>query len=157
VAVDSDKYNDELIAQIQHPQREIFLCGQKFGHYGNHARWMAWEKATGTYCIYCDDDNYLAHDHALEDIAVALESANYPQWGIFPMWRHSGIFFCDPPGLCMSDTLNLVVKRDIGRWLDIEAREADGHLIEALKAKYPYVMFPNVKPIGIMEYSSNGE
>ncbi len=157
IAVDSDKYDDELMEQLQHPQREIFLCGQRFGHYGNHPRWMAWEKATGDYLIYLDCDNYLAHDKALEDIANSLESANYPQWAIFPIWRHSGLFFCDPPGLCMTDTLNLVVKREIGRWLDIEAREADGHLVEALKAKYPHVMFPNVSIIGVMERSSNGE
>lgn len=156
VAVDSDQYDDSLIAKIQHPQRTIFLCGQRFGHYGNHARWMAWEHATSNLCIYLDDDNFLNGPDALANIATCLESANNPDWAIFPILRHGWWFFNDPPGMCMTDTLNVVTRREIGRWPDIEAREADGHLVESLKAKYPYAAFPNCKPIGVMEYSSNG-
>jgi hypothetical protein len=83
--------------------------------------------------------------------------AGNPDWAIFPIHRHGSYFFNDPPGLCMTDTLNVVVKREIGRWPDIQAREADGHFVEALKASHPnYASFPHFRPIGVMEYSSNG-
>jgi hypothetical protein len=156
IAVDSDVFDDSLMEKIKHPRREIFLCGQRFGNYGNHARWMAWERATASYLAMLDDDNYLAHPGALADIADALVSAQFPDFAIFPIFRHGSRFFNDPPGLCMTDTANVVVKREIGRWPDIEAREADGHWVEALKAKYKYATFPQCPPIITMEYSSNG-
>lgn len=148
--------NHDLLAKIQHPQRIVFCCGQKFGNYGNHARYMAWEKATGDYLAALDDDNSMYSDHALADIANALESANRPDWAIFPIHRHGRYFFNDPPGMCMSDSANILVKIELGRWPDIVAREADGVLVEKLKSKYSYAAFPNVEPIILMEHSSNG-
>ena len=145
-----------LINRLQHPQREFFCCGKKFGNYGNHARWMAWEKATGDYLIHCDCDNSMYRPDALADIAKSLESANLPDFAIFPIHRHGRWFFHDPPGMCMMDSANLVVKKEIGRWPDIVAREADGALVEALKEKYQYAAFPEVQPIILMEKSSNG-
>jgi len=158
VALDcaSEDINHNLLGLIQHPQRIVLCCGQKFGNYGNHARWVAWEKATGDVCLFLDDDNTMCSNHALFDIATALESAGLPDFAIFPIHRHGRVFFNDPPGMCMTDSANVVVKREIGRWPDIEAREADGHLVDALKAKYSYVAFPNVDPIILMEHSSNG-
>ena len=146
----------DLMEQIQHPQREIFCCGQKFGNFGNHARWMAWERATGDYLWGVDDDNIVAHDDALKDIASALESANSPAWALFVILRYGERYLHNPPVFCGTDTMNMVIRREIGRWLDIEAKEADGYLAMELKDKYPYVAFPNVKPIGNMDYSSNG-
>lgn len=151
-----DEVNDALIDRIQHPQRIVFCCGHKFGNYGNHARWMAWERATEDYQIFCDDDNAMYSDHALADIAAALESTNLPDFSIFPIHRHGRIFFNDPPGMCMTDSANVVVKREIGRWPDIVSREADGHLVEALKSQYSYAAFPNAEPIILMEKSSDG-
>jgi Glycosyl transferase family 2 len=148
--------NHDFLARIQHPQRVIFCCGQKFGNYGNHSRFMAWEKATGDQCIFLDDDNRMWSDHALADIAESLESANNPDFSIFPIHRHGRWFFHDPPGMCLTDSANIIVRREIGRWPDIIAREADGVLVEELKAKYSYAAFPNVEPIILMEYSSNG-
>lgn len=148
--------NDSLLVQVQHPKRFIFCCGKKYGHYGNHARWMAWEKTKGDYLLALDDDNELFHVNALADIACSLESANLPDFAIFPIHRHGRIFFNDPPGMCMTDSMNLVVKRHVGRWPDIESREADGYFVEALKYKYKYATFPNVEAIGLMRKSSNG-
>ena len=156
VQIDCTEINKEIFAQIDHSQRWVYLCGERHGHYGNHCRHIAWEKTTGEYLVMLDDDNFLAHKDTLRDIAKRLEAAQYPDFAIFPIHRHGSIFFNDPPGLCQTDTANVVVKRDIGRWPDIEAREADGHWVDALKAKYKYAAFPNVRPIIIMEYSSNG-
>jgi hypothetical protein len=148
--------NDDLIDRILHPQRVIFCCGKKYGNFGNHARWMAWEKATGTYLYTLDDDNAMFHPNALADMARCLTSAGLPDFAIFPIHRHGSIFFHDPPGLCMTDTGNYAVKREIGRWPDIEAREADGHFVESLKAKYKYAAFPECEAIMMMEKSSGG-
>ena len=146
--------NSDLMFRLAHPQRLFFCCGQKHGNYGNRCRHLAWEHAAGEYLIYLDDDNFLADDKILEDISIAL--ADDPKWAIFPIHRHGWYFFHDPPGMCMIDTLNVVVQREIGRWPDIEPREADGYWVEALKDKYPYAAFPQFRPIGIMETSSNG-
>lgn len=148
--------NHELVEKIQHPNRTVFCCGRKFGNFGNHARWTAWDMATAGYQIFADDDNFMCSQHSLSNIAAALESVNNPDWAIFPIHRHGRIFFHDPPGMCMTDSANICVKREIGRWPDIVSREADGVLVEELKAKYSYAAFPNVEPIIMMEHSSNG-
>lgn len=156
VAVDAEFVNEDLHSRIDHPQRYVFACGQRFGHFGNHARWLAWEHARGRYLVMLDDDNYLYHPDALSDIADCLASDSYPDWAIFPIHRHGSVFLLLPPGMCMTDTMNVVVKRELGRWPDIEAREADGVWTEELKKRYAYSAFPDVRPIGMMERSSNG-
>jgi glycosyltransferase involved in cell wall biosynthesis len=153
VVVDGNHWNLALTDQIVHPQRKMLLTVET-KNWGNKQRHLGWNFATGDYVIYLDDDNYLSDEKILEDIAIAL--ADLPKWAIFPMHRHGWYFFNDPPGMCMTDTLNVVVQREIGRWSDIEAREADGVLVEALREKYPYAAFPNFRPIGVMETSSGG-
>jgi hypothetical protein len=117
---------------------------------------MAWDKATGDYLLYLDDDNMMAHPTALREIHDALVRESLPDWALFPIHRHGSKFLLLPPGLCMTDTANIVVKRGIGRWPNIEAREADGHMVEQFKANYAYSAFPNLTPIVVMERSSNG-
>lgn len=157
VAVDSAEMNSSLIDRIVHPQRTIFVCGQRFGHYGNHARWMAWEKATKDYLLALDDDNALFHPDALADIADCLVVAQLPAFAIFPIHRHGCVFFSDPPGMCQTDSANLVIRRELGRWPDVPLREADGLLAEQLKQHYQWAGFPNCRPIVLMEASSNGQ
>lgn len=124
--------------------------------WGNQQRRQAWYLATGNVVIFLDDDNTLAHPDALKDIADRLESAGNPAWAICPIIRHGRWFFNDPPGMCMTDTANLVIRREFGQWPDTEAREADGLLCEQLKTEHPYAAFPDCPPIIIMEHSSNG-
>jgi hypothetical protein len=157
VALDSPTPDWGLIAKCAHPNRNFLFCGERHGHYGNHARVMACDAATGNYFVWADDDNYFAYENVLHDMAMALESAGNPPFALFPIMRHGSYFLYDPPGMCRTDSANIVVKRDIGRWPDIEAREADGVLVERLRDNYPYVSFPDFKPIIVMEHSSNGE
>lgn len=147
--------NQELMIQISHPNRKMLCCGQKFGNYGNHARWMAWEKAEGSLLWYVDDDNFLADPNILADMAELLKDAQ-EDWFLFPIHRHGRSFFHDPPGPCYVDTMNMVVRKEFGRWPDIVAREADGEFCNGLKAYHPYKAFSEFRPIGVMEYSSNG-
>lgn len=156
IAIDSDTLNARLLEGCFYPRQTWVVMGGHTGNYGNQARCKACDVATGDYFVWLDDDNALYHPEALADIAASLESANSPDWAIFPIHRHGRPFFYDPPGMCYVDSANMVVKRTIGRWPDIEAREADGVLAERLKAEYPYVSFPDVKPIITMEVSSNG-
>jgi glycosyltransferase involved in cell wall biosynthesis len=158
VIIDNAIVDADIIAKCLHSNRLFLSCGTRHNNFGNTCRHAAWERATGTYCLYVDDDNYLAHPDVLADIGAAVLGASFPDWAIFPIHRHGSIFFYNPPGLCFTDTLNIVVKREIGRWPDIAAREADGHFVEKLKTLHPnYVAFPDVRPIGVMEYSSNGK
>jgi glycosyltransferase involved in cell wall biosynthesis len=124
--------------------------------WGNYQRHSAWKYASGSYLIMLDDDNRMMHPDALKDIAERLEAAGNPAWALFPIYRHGSIFLMDPPGMCRTDTANMVIKKEFGQWPDIEAREADGVLAERLKAEHPYVAFPDCPPIIMMEHSSNG-
>lgn len=158
IQVDAESINYELFDRI-HPTRKIWVeeCGEHHGNYGNRCRHLAWKRSTGKYLIYLDDDNYLADSEILSDMSAALIGADFPEWAVFPIHRHGSVFFHDPPGLCMTDTLNIIAKRKIGRWPDITAREADGHWVEALKIDHlNYAAFPHFRPIGVMEHSSNG-
>src|ERR1700677_2003701 len=119
IQVDAEHLNKEIISRIPVAHNIwIECCGERHGNFGNHCRHIAWERTTGTYCIFLDDDNFLASNQTLKLIAKALK--NEPDFAIFPILRHGSHFFNDPPGLCMTDTLNVVVKRELGRWPDIE-------------------------------------
>ena len=152
VMVDCAELNDELIFEIAHPNRKIIQCPFPHKNYGNTCRHDAWEYAIdGSYLVMLDDDNVLAHNRVLEDLSGLTE-----YWAIVPIMRHGRKFFNDPPGLCMTDTANVIVKREIGRWPNIPDYTADGHWVEGLKAKYPYASYPDMEPIVVMEKSSEG-
>lgn len=138
-------------------KRWVMECGVRHNNFGNTCRHNAWAETTGSYLIYCDDDNYFAHPNVLTDIYTELGLLdNDYDWALFPIHRHGFVFLMDPPGMCMTDTANMVIKREFARWPDTPVREADGMLAEKLKASHPYVAFPNCPPIIIMEKSSNG-
>jgi hypothetical protein len=147
-----------ILLSIEHPQREVIPCDKEYCNFGNTPRNLAWNFATGKYLLYIDDDNFLMHDDAFSDLATEISDSDYPDWGIFPMWRHGRPFFHDPPRSCYVDTANLYVKREIGRWPDIDAYTADGILIEELIShpEYSYKALPDVRPMINMPYSSEG-
>jgi glycosyltransferase involved in cell wall biosynthesis len=136
-------------------RRKSFVFRQT-SKWGNYQRHSAWKYAKGEFLWYVDDDNFLSHPDALKDIATRLELAGNPAWGLFPIMRHGSVFLHDPPGMCHTDTLNMVIKREFAQWPNTEAREADGILADKLKAEHPYVAFSDCPSIGIMEHSSNG-
>lgn len=138
-------------------RRELLLCGKRYANFGNTPRFLAWEKAKGEYLIHLDDDNVLADRKVLEDIDRALFRAGEPQWALFPILRHGQRFFTDPPRSCHADTLNIVVKREIGRWPNIPDYTADGIWIDGLVRDHSYVAFPQFRPIGIMASSRQGQ
>ncbi len=155
VAVDCEEWNRPLMAKIAHPQRVLIKCPFPHRNYGNSCRNNAWEYATGEWIWHLDDDNWASDSHVLADLAEALEGVEH--WAIFPIKRHGVRFFNDPPGLCMTDTMNVVVRRERGRWPDGPEYVMDGLWVEALKAKYPYRAFPDFPPIGVMPKSSEGK
>lgn len=137
-------------------ERRRLLTFRRTRAWGNYQRHAAFKYATGDYLLYLDCDNFLTHPDALKDIAERIELAKNPAWALFPILRHGSVFLHDPPGMCMTDTLNMIIKREYAQWPNTEAREADGMLAEQLKAEHPYMAFPDCPPIGIMEKSSNG-
>lgn len=165
-SVDSQTYDswEHLIAFDGIPSNRIYqthdkrkyLSFRQTRQWGNYQRHSAWKYASGEFIWHVDDDNFLAHPDALKDIAERLELAKNPAWGLFPILRHGSVFLHYPPGMCMTDTLNMIIKREYAQWPNTEAREADGMLAEQLKAAHPHVAFPDCPPIGIMEKSNNG-
>jgi hypothetical protein len=114
--------------------------------------------ASGEWQYVLDDDNYLADDRVLEDLSKIRWNLMVPeQFAIFPILRFGSRFFHDPPGLCMTDTANVLVRREVGRWPDIPEYTADGIWIEKLKAEYNYRAFPEFRPIVVMEKQGKGE
>ena len=151
VQVDSTDLDVALINKIEHPQREIYCCGKHHNNGGNSCRVLALEMATAGYVAFVDDDNYLADDRVLEDVAMALEGAGSPPWGLFPIWRCGGRFYTDPPRSCHVDTMNVVLRRDTAYWPDTDAYGTDGLLVDDLmERKVPYVAFPDFRPIGVI-------
>ncbi len=157
VMVDCEEANYNLWDKIEHFERKILWCVEPHKNFGNTCRHNAWEFAMGTYVIYLDDDNHLAHPRALESIASALESAGSPSVAIFPILRHGRRFFNDPPGLCQTDTANFVLRREIAQWPDGPEYTMDGIFIERLRDQYGYVSFPDVDPIVVVPVSSEGK
>lgn len=148
-----------ILDDLSIKQRYIYFCETEHRNFGNSCRHKAWEYTVGRYVLFIDDDNTLCHDEALSDLAGAIENADFPDWGIVPMWRHGRPFFTDPPRSCHVDTGNLFVKRDIGQWPDGPDYTMDGIFIEELQRhpEYIYKALPNVRPVINMPYSSEGK
>lgn len=139
-------------------ERRHYLTSTATLAWGNHQRWFAWEHATGDFVIYLDDDNFLADSESLARIASFLQAIpDTAGFALFPIMRHGSHFLMNPPGMCSTDTANLVIRRNLARWPDISDREADGVMAERLKAEHDYVIFPDCAPIIVMEKSSDGK
>lgn len=138
-SVKSQTFKDfEHIIEVDEPRTNNF---------GNTPRHRAWTRATGDYVLYLDDDNTLAHDRALSDIDICLMSCNEPDWAIFPIIRFGHRFFSDNPGVCHTDSANMVIRREIGQWPNRDEYTLDGIFAEQLKAKYAFATFPKCNPI----------
>ena len=155
VMIDSPTLNESLLEKIRHPQRIIAQCVISHRNGGNTCRHNAYAYTTGTHLIHLDDDNFLSDAHILADLATALEGVE-EQWCLFPILRHGLPFYFDPPVPNYFDTANAVVRREIGRWPDIDDYASDGVWVNALREKYPYRAFPTFRPIVVMPTSSFG-
>lgn len=150
VFVDGPVTQTELLADIMAPNRSVYISGESYRDGGNTPRNRAWQWAKGEWIIYLDDDNVLADDEVLADVANVLEG-RAEQWAIFPITRLGGKFFSDPPRNCHTDTLNMVLRREVAEWPITDAYGTDGIMIDRLmEAKVPYAAFPNFRPIGIL-------
>lgn len=157
VMVDCAELNIPLLRSIEHPQRRIFKCPVPHINGGNTCRHNAWAKAVGKWCYFVDDDNFLADNRVLEDIAEVLAYVA-DQWAIFPIERLSGRFYTDPPRSCHVDTLNFILRKEIAQWPDTDAYGSDGILIDDLMARgIPYAAFPDFRPVGIIPKISKCE
>ncbi len=143
------------VKELNSADRTVVVPGAKFANFGNTPRFLAWQFTDGDFIMYLDDDNYLADENVLRDIATAVSDVEY--WAIFPILRHGRHFFYDPPGSCYVDTANMVIRREIGQWPNRDEYTLDGIFCDELKAKYPYVAFPHMRPIVVMETSGRGE
>lgn len=148
-----------FVKALEHPKRRILCCKQRFNNFGNTPRHRAWYYTKGTYQIALDDDNFLADNSILSDIAIELETVGYPDYSCFPIMRFGGVFFDVNPRSCHADTANMVVKREYAQWPDINDYTADGFWIDALRARPELSMatFPKFRPIVVMPKQGKGE
>ena len=141
-----------LLANTGHPYRQLHLCGEAHRNFGNTCRHLAWERATGEYLIYLDDDNYFSHNGVLEDFMQVTGV-----WALFPI-LHYGKRFCHiPPGVDCTDTGNFLVKREHGRFPLEEPIHSDGLLVERLKKVAPYQDLTDITPVLIYAAQNCGK
>lgn len=115
------------------PRRRIFECDPEHRNWGNRCRYEMWEKATGEWIIYLDDDDIL-YPNALDRVARWAIGNTSHDWGYFAIKLGNGKFFHYPPqgGLI---TGGQVFHRRIGldgtpiRWFDTPNMAADWDLV----------------------------
>lgn len=158
IFVDAERVNDEVDALGNDFQRHILCNNVRYGDFGNTPRRRAWRHATGTYVIYLDDDNYFSSPESLTNIASQLAQASLPPWAIFPILRFGSIF-CDPsPGVCHTDSANMVIRWEYAEWPDRRDYTADGILAEQLVREQPgFRVFFDCPPIITVPIQSKGE
>jgi len=141
----------KLVASIPVRENRIFVyCDRKHRNFGNTCRHNAWAHANGEYIFYVDDDDYLSDNSVLS----ALDSVT-ELWAVFPLLRHGQRFFALPPKICNIGGGMFMHKKELGRWPDCQAYEADGIFVEELAQKYPYQVLDE-KPLVIQPQSSFG-
>lgn len=152
VMVDQEEFNPDLLARIAHPRRTIAKCPAPHRDGGNTCRRNAWPLTSGQWIAYMDDDNYYADNRVLADACSVLAlQPNDIKWALFPITRLGGRFYCDPPRSCHVDTMNFILRREIGQWPDTNAYGSDGVLVDRLmEAQIPYAAFPGFRPIAVL-------
>jgi glycosyltransferase involved in cell wall biosynthesis len=154
------------------PRRKFIRCGKQHKDYGNTCRWNAWERASGIFCIYIDDDDMYADNEVLE----TLNQVTAP-WATFPTMRWGAFYSVDPPGFNRSGSGMFIHRREIGRYPCKEHCEihqefmkkakkefphhdllyaADGLLAQYLYENYPYQRL-ECRPLTIYQKSNKGE
>jgi glycosyltransferase involved in cell wall biosynthesis len=147
-----DKNKSNIVESMSNdPRRKFFRCGQPHKNYGNTCRWNAFDKASGDYIIYLDDDDYLADDKVFETLEQVTKL-----WAIFPIMRCGNLWFCDPPGMCKTGSGMFIYRRFLGlKYPDNDHYCADGELCEQLKA-FPYQSLGHERPLMIYEQRGLG-
>lgn len=131
ISIDRLGYDNAISASDD--RRHIIPCGIEHKNWGNACRHNLWEKASGDWIIYLDDDDIL-YPNALETIAQAIESSPNKDWGYFAIMLGAGKFFHNPPGGGLI-TGGQVFHRKVGldgtpfRWYDTTNYAADWDLI----------------------------
>lgn len=147
---------EAILKSVRHSQRKFFRCGKNHGSFGNQCRWNAFDKASGEYIIYLDDDDYLADNQVFETLNKVTA-----MWAIFPIMRCGQRWFCDPPGLMKTGSGMFIYKRETGeRYPNIVGQPgycADGHLVEALLKNHPYQALKDERPLMIYEKRGMGK
>jgi hypothetical protein len=138
-----------------HPERFLIANGFRCSDFGNTPRRLAWRMATGTYCIWIDDDNYLSDPFALARLAAALVASACPLFALVPCLRCGQRFFSHPPAIGATDTANLVVCRDLAEWPDKRDYDADGQFAEFLHARYGSVAL-DIDPVIVVPMQQQG-
>lgn len=157
------------------PRRKFIRCGTPHKDFGNTCRWNAWEKASGDYVLYLDDDDYYADNRVLE----TLNEVTTP-WAIFPCTRNGEYWLYDPPGMLKTGSNMFMHRREIGRYpceahcgehqeivshlkkihphdsMHDHLYAADGMLVEYLRNRYPYQVVSG-RPLTIYERANRGK
>jgi glycosyltransferase involved in cell wall biosynthesis len=141
------------------PKDIIFVTtGSRVSDFGNTPRHLGWTYAAGDWCLYLDDDNYLADDLVLEDLATAMRDTPADVgFVLVPVLRFEHIFLADPPGVCRTDSANLVIRREFAEWPSRPEYTADGIFAEELNAKYKHICLTGIRPIAVVPVQSKGE
>jgi len=159
IMVDQEEFDHVLLDLIAHPRRKIFKCSAPHRDGGNTCRHNAWPMALGSWTYYVDDDNFISDERVFADIYEVLSPLpETVKLALFPINRLGARFFSDPPKMCHTDTLNMVIRTEVSRWPMTTAYGSDGLKAEELMAqKVSYIGFPDFRPIAILPKISFGK
>lgn len=164
----NDEFDDQLLRDISHPNRQVLFTGVRHNDFGNMAKHLAYPHINGDYVMYIDDDNY-----QMNNTMKVLNSwlrrykvkyGDWPDWGVFPMTYTGNWFFNWPPGLYKTDGGQIfhkpVIKGQRIQWTTNKNPCEDGRLINQLKLlvnpvrvdhKEPLANFPKANSIREMK------
>lgn len=159
------KEYQDILEQVQHPNRKIYFCPIKHRNYGNSCRHSAWNYCTQDYIIYIDDDDYFT-DNAFSIAQSAIIKNNFPDICVCSAKRHGRIFYNKPIGGCKTVQGQYLHKREVNgkamQWLDTEINSSyymiDSQFIEFIKKNAATIGYADTSdPIVIVERPSCGQ
>jgi glycosyltransferase involved in cell wall biosynthesis len=147
-------HKQEILDSISPNPRRKFLVNpsQHVKDFGNNARRYAFDNATGVYVLDIDDDDYYADDRVFETLTQVTGI-----WAVFPVLAYGKRCHPPKPGLGLTGSAMFMYRRDTGmKFPDNASYSADGQLVEALKAKYPYESLDDSRELVIYPKGNQG-
>lgn len=143
----------DILASLGRAGRRVYFNAEQHPpDYGNAARRLALDQASGEYVLGIDDDDFYADPGVLKTLECVTGT-----WAIYPVLARGQRCYYDPPKIHGTGTAMFMYRRDTGcRFPANTDYSADGQLVEELKSKFPYQALPHLRPLVIYERANVG-
>lgn len=151
--VPSEHQQEILNSLTPNPRRKFITCTTTHvKDFGNAARRQGFDAAQGDYILDIDDDDYYADAEVLNTLNQVTAV-----WAVFPVFAYGKRCHPKKPGIGLTGSAMFMYRRDTGmKFPDNTSYSADGQLVEALKAKYPYQSLDDERELVIYPKGNQG-